>query len=471
MQFLSIEYLCFLAVTALCCRFCPLRSRSYLLLIASYLFYCSWSPRMAAALLVATVLCYVAALQLEALRGRRLASALTFATVSVLVLFLSFFKLRPLLCASCNPLIPLGVSYYTFRLISYVVDVYWGKYRAVSDFVPFASYVAFFPQLIAGPIQRESSFVPQVTGQSESKGRVLEGLLRMALGFAKKSIVADNLGLFVAWAYSHLHSGSALPSVVALYLYPLQLYADFSGLADVAIGSGLVLGIDAPENFNAPFLAKSITEFWRRWHMTLTAWVRDYVFMPVRMWTRDWGELGLALSLTVNMLLIALWHGFTLGFLVYGLFHSVFLVAETLTASRRHKACAANPVVDKVTNILGPIFVFHVVAIGSVFFRAPSWSSVAQLFAGFGSGLSRVSIDLWALAAPPNHHAWIALPAFMLIALADAYRRRHGFMLPEFAPRYWRWSLYGGVTTLWILIAFALLGSEKGADPFVYAMF
>ncbi len=471
MQFLSIEYLCFLAATATCARICPPRWRALALMIASYLFYCTWSPRMALVLLLATTLCYFTALRLEALRGRTLASVLTCVSVSALVLLLAFFKVRPLLCASCNPLIPLGVSYYTFRLISYMVDVYWGKYEAVHEFLPFAAYVAFFPQLIAGPIQREASFLPQLDSHGKTESRVVEGLVRMALGFAKKSIVADNLGLFVGWAYSHLHSGSALPSLVAFYLYPLQLYADFSGLVDIAIGSGLVLGINAPENFDAPFSAKSITEFWRRWHMTLTAWLRDYVFMPLRMLTRDWGNVGLTLSLTFNMLIIALWHGLTLGFVVYGLFHSLFLVTEALTAARRQRYYLANPASEKVANLLGPIFVFHVVAVGSVFFRSPSFTSVAQLFAGFGSGLYRAGTDLWALAAPPNHYAWIALPAYVLTAMADAYRRRRGFRLPLLAPRYVRWSVYGSVTAVWILIALTLLGSEKGADPFVYALF
>lgn len=471
MQFLSIEFVCFLAITATCLRVCPARWRSHLLLVTSYLFYCTWNPRMAVALFLATTLCYFTALRLQALRGRPTASALTCAAVSALVLFLAFFKLRPLLCASCNPIIPLGVSYYTFRLISYLIDVHWGKYEATREFVPFAAYVAFFPQMIAGPIQREASFLPQLDRPGKTESRVVEGLVRMALGFAKKSIVADNLGLFVGWSYGHLHSGSALPSLVALYLFPLQLYADFSGLVDIAIGSGLVLGIDAPENFDAPFSAKSITEFWRRWHMTLTAWLRDYVFMPVRMLTRDWGKFGLAFSVTVNMLLIALWHGVSLGFIVYGLIQSLFLIAESLTASQRQRYYVANPASEKVANVLGPIFVFQVVAMSSVFFRAPSLASVAQLFAGLGSGLHQAAIDYSALTAPPNHHALIALPAYVLIVMADAYRRRHGFRLPALAPRHIRWSVYGSVTVLWIFIALTLLGSEKGADPFVYALF
>jgi hypothetical protein len=189
------------------------------------------------------------------------------------------------------------------------------------------------------------------------------------------------------------------------------------------------------------------------------------------MFTRNWGEFGLALSLTVNMLLIALWHGVTLGFVAYGLFHSVFLVTEALTASRRQKYYVANPTAKKVANVIGSIYVFNVVAIGCVFFRAPSLASVAQLFAGLGSGLQHSVIDLGLLTAPPNHNAWIALPAFAFIAMAEAYRRRFGLRLPALASARLRWSVYGSVTVMWILIALTLLGSEKGADPFVYAMF
>jgi len=426
---------------------------------------------MAAVLLAVTVFCYFAGLWLVDPRRRAVAPWVAFGSVSLLAVYLVSFKLRPLLHLADNPLLPLGISYYVFRLISYLLDVYWGKCDAVDDFVPFAAYVAFFPQMIAGPIQRASSFIPQLQNQNAEKRRLLEGLVRMAVGFAKKSLVADNLGLFVGWAYGHLHSGSALPSLVALYLYPLQLYTDFSGLADIAIGSGLILGIEAPENFDAPFTAQSITEFWRRWHITLTSWIRDYVFIPLRMATRNLGNTGLAISLTVNMVLIGLWHGFTLGFLAYGLFQAVFLVGDVLTRSKRHEYYKHNPALAKLAAFAGPVFVYHVIAIGSVLFRAPSIPVVAQLFAGLGSGLHQAGTALGALIAPPNHHAWVALPAYALTAIADAYRRRYGLRLPSLAPRSLQWAAYACTVVMWILIALTLLASEKGANPFVYAFF
>lgn len=471
MQFVSIEFLCFLGVTVLCVRRFPVQWRSYILFASSYLFYCAWNWKLALLLFGVTSVSYCGALYSRKLGGTAGGSVVVGATVLLLVLLLTFFKLRPVLSPRSSLVIPLGMSYYTFRLIGYLLDVHWGKCSPVKDFVGFAAYVAFFPHILAGPIQRASSFIPQLRADNVHKPRTLEGLLRMALGFGKKVVVADNLGLFVGWAYSHLSTGSALPSVAALYLYPLQLYADFSGLTDIAIGSGLLLGIESPENFDAPFTAKSITEFWRRWHMSLTAWLRDYVFMPLRMATRDWGNAGLAFSLTVNMVLIGLWHGVSAGFLVYGLYHAAFLVSEALTSRRRENFFQSHPAFSKIADLLAPLFVFQVVAVGCVWFRAPSLAEAGRLFGDLGAGLGAAGRDLVWLTRPPNHHAWVALPAFALLALADTLRRKFGAQLSDLAPRQLRWSVYSGVAAMWVLIALALLATEKGADPFVYGLF
>jgi alginate O-acetyltransferase complex protein AlgI len=470
MQLLSAEFLCFLAVIAILSRLLPARAQCYLLLAASYIFYFTWDIRMAVGLLFLTTVVYCAGLLLRHVNGR-VTGAVAFTTIALLTLYLVSFKLRLALHPETGLVIPLGISYYTFRLLSYLLDVFWKKIEPERDFVAFAAYVAFFPQLVAGPIQRPASFLEQL-GTTTNRGRVFEGLMRMALGFAKKSLVADNLNLFVTSAYAHLSSGSALPSVVAFYLYPLQLYADFSGLTDIAIGAGLVLGIEGPENFNSPFSASSITEFWRRWNMTLTGWIRDYVFMPLRMVTRNWGKAGLCFSLVVNMLLIALWHGFSFGFLLYGIFHSICLIADTLTASSRKRLYVRHTEWSAIASFVGPVLVYHVVAFGSVLFRAPSFPVMGTLLAGFAVGLQQIRPAFDRLIAPPNHHAWVALPAFLLLELADAFRRRYSFRLPALAtPRWAEWSAYACVSVLWVLIAVTLLATEKGANPFVYALF
>ena len=218
MEFASFEFALFLVLTAVLFRICPRRWRAAFILVVSYVFYCTWDASMAVALFAATLLAYAVAIQLEKFRARKIAARLMLAAVSVLVLYLAFFKAKTLLHLGGSPLIPLGISYYTFRLISYIVDVYWGKLEAEHSFITFAAYVAFFPHMIAGPIQRASSFLPQIHQSSEP--RVLEGLARMMLGFFKKALIADNLALFVDYGYRHLHSGSSIPSLVSIYVYP-----------------------------------------------------------------------------------------------------------------------------------------------------------------------------------------------------------------------------------------------------------
>jgi alginate O-acetyltransferase complex protein AlgI len=471
MQFLSIEFLLFFAVTAIMFRVCPHRWHAHFLLVVSYAFYCTWSTTMGAVLLLLTMLCYYAGLAVERGRGTKWASQLIVATIAALVLCLVFFKSAHFLFAGQSLLIQLGVSYYTFRLISYLLDVHWGKMQAARTFVPFAAYVAFFPHMIAGPIQRALSFLPQLESQGEARDRTVEGLARVLLGYFKKAVVADNLALFVNYAYQHLHSSSSVPNLVAFYIYPLQLYTDFSALTDIAVGVALAFGIESPENFDAPFSAINISDFWRRWHMSLTSWLRDYVFIPLRMETRNWGDLGLAFSLSVNMVLIGLWHGFALTFLVFGILHAIFLSADVLTSTRRKKYYKGNVRVAKLASVFGPVLTYHMVALGNTLFRSPSLAVAWQVLAGFGSGFSQASNAFSSIVAPPAHRAWIAFPAFALTEIADTIRRRNGLQLPETVPSWARWSTCVCIAACFVFLALLFLARNSETNPFVYAFF
>jgi len=471
MQFLSIEFVLFFAVTAILFRLCPQRWHAHLLLAVSYAFYCTWSTSAAALLLLLTLVCYYVAHAVESWRGTKRGTWLTAASVAALVLYLSFFKSAHFLFAGQNILIPLGVSYYTFRLISYLVDVHWGKMDAAREFVPFAAFVGFFPHMIAGPIQGALSFLPQLDPKRKAHGRTVEGLARVLLGFFKKVVVADNLALFVNYAYLHTHSSSSVPNLVAFYIYPLQLYADFSGLTDIAVGVALVFGIVSPENFDAPFSAANISDFWRRWHMSLTSWLRDYVFIPLRMETRNWGVVGLVFSLSANMVLIGLWHGFALTFLLFGVVHAIFLSADVLTSSWRKKYFKRYVPLAKMAGVFGIVLTYHIVAFGDVLFRSPSLAVVWQVLAGFGSGFSHALNDLAKIAAPAAPHAWIAFPAFVLAEAADFARRRNRLRLPERAPQWRRWSTYVCVGLCFALVALLLLARNSETKPFVYELF
>jgi hypothetical protein len=223
--------------------------------------------------------------------------------------------------------------------------------------------------MVAGPIQRSSDFLAQIKADSAKNQRMSAGLRRILIGCFKKAVIADNLGGLIGAAYGH---GAAGSSLFAFYLFPFQLYADFSALTDIANGASLLLGIEAPENFNRPFSATSISQYWRRWHITLTTWLTDYVFTPLRMATRQAGNWGLALSLTINMVLIGLWHEVSWTFLVFGLIHAIFLLADALTARSRSKFFKQHKGWDRAADWFGPIFTFHLVALAMVFVRSAS---------------------------------------------------------------------------------------------------
>jgi D-alanyl-lipoteichoic acid acyltransferase DltB (MBOAT superfamily) len=365
-------------------------------------------------------------------------------------------------------IVPLGISYYSFKLISYLLDVYWGKMEPAQRLIPFAGYVAFFPQIIAGPIQRSEDFLSQVGGA----GTVLPGILRIAWGLAKKLIIADHLAPAVNYVYTHV-TGLHGAWSIGFYLWPLQLYADFSALTDIAIGTGRLFGIEGPENFNRPFTATTISDYWRRWHMSLTNWLGDYVFTPLRMTTRNLGNLGLVLSLTINMLAIALWHGISWGYFLFGVIHSVYLVADSLSARSRKRLSKQHPQWEGPRHLLGWFITFHCVCLALVFFRAASISDALYLIRHTWSNLSDFSGVLQPNGLNSARTFAIGLAGYAVLEICERYRPdRWLAQIRTSGPRYLRWSLYASAACA-LAIGFALLvaASAGPKNPFVYAVF
>ncbi len=340
MTFTSFRFLLFLPLIVAVYQIVPVRLRVLFLLGASYAFACTWSVRAAAAMAVATVFTFFAGKLAGDTSSQRRAYAAFSSAIAVLTLYLAFFKIAAVLPFGRfgRLAIPLGLSYYTFKLMSYVIDIYWGKIEPAQSFMEFAAAIAFFPQLVAGPIQRPGDFLTQVqlaeirpTQVSPARTALWMGLSRLVWGLAKKVLIADNLAPTVNYVFAHVRGLHGVELLAGFYLFPLQMYADFSALTDIALGMGLLFGIQGPENFNRPFTAFSISDFWRRWHMSLTNWLADYVFTPLRMATRSAGTAGLALSITINMLAVGLWHGLTWGYFVFGLVNAAYLVGDVLT--------------------------------------------------------------------------------------------------------------------------------------------
>ena len=470
MSFTEPLFLLYLTICVGLNRLCPARLRPAFLLAASYVFYFTWSPAAAGLLAVVTLLTFGAGLAVEKARLAEKTAWLGPLAAILLTAYLMAFKVALLTPARgiAGLVMPLGISYYSFKLISYLLDVHWGKMDAEKGLLNFAAYVAFFPQIVAGPIQRPASFFEQLPPKPLS---TLDPLLRIAWGLLKKLLIADNLAPTVNAIYAHVTGLHGAPLWIGLYLFPLQLYADFSGLTDIAIGSGQLLGITGPENFNRPFTAGSISDFWRRWHMSLTTWLVDYVFVPLRMASRRAGALGLSFSIAVNMVAIGLWHGLTGSYLCFGLINAGYLILETLTGKRRAKFFKKNPEWDKAGSWLGWLLTFHLILIAEVFFRAQHVSDAVCLLAHLWSGLAGSLALLQNVMAMRS--LLVGLVGYLILELGERYRPdrwlRERYVS---APRWIRWSYYSAGAMFGIFgLALLFVHTAGKRAAFLYEIF
>ena len=384
MLFSSPEFLfAFLPLFLLIYFAVPRTAKNPVLLIAGIFFYFTTSGELTSILILSILFNYVIALSIADATERKRKILLIFAVVINIVPllyykyssflfdalqgFLYFIGMNIAIVAPKPPL-PIGISFFTFQAVSYILDIYWARVRPARSLIDFGMYHSCFPQLIAGPIVRYEEIEREVYQRIVRLDDLYNGCVQFCFGLAKKVVLADNMGA-VANPLFDLSSGS-LPPIAAwcgAIAYTLQIYFDFSGYSDMAIGLGRMLGFHFPENFNQPYLSVSITEFWRRWHMTLSRWFRDYVYIPLGGNRRS--LLRTLLNLQVVFFLCGLWHGAGYGFVVWGLYHGLLLTVERLAAhsfgnaGRRLQPSWTLPV-------FGWCYTIVAVMIGWVIFRA-----------------------------------------------------------------------------------------------------
>ncbi len=389
MLFSSIGYLfAFLPAVLLLYFLTPDRWKNYLLLLASLFFYFTGEPAYTLLLIASAVFNYLAALAMDRLAPGSMRKGLLALLVAINLSALIFFKYAEPLTAMINLLpgvnlplpnvaLPLGISFYTFQAMSYTIDVYRGTAKLQKNPFAFATYLCLFPQLIAGPIVRYTDVERALVSRTHSVNKIAEGLTRFTVGLTKKVLLANNLGEICA-----LYRSSEEPSVLFIWLYAicftLQIYFDFSGYSDMAIGLGRVFGFDFPENFNYPYLSGSITDFWRRWHMTLSGWFRDYVYIPLG--GSRVGKLRWLFNLLVVWALTGLWHGSGGGvgnFVLWGALYGLLLCLEKLFLLKLWKRLP----------VMGHVFTLAVTLFGFVLFGADGFAGAARDFAClFGAG-------------------------------------------------------------------------------------
>jgi D-alanyl-lipoteichoic acid acyltransferase DltB (MBOAT superfamily) len=477
MSFNSLGFAAFLPLVFLVFHAVREEHRWFALLVASYVFYASFgAPRLLLALLLVSVATYTLGLCMARSSSSRNRRAALWAGITVNLLALGSLRYVPLLSTTGPPLpLAIGVSYYTLQAISYLLDVYAEATPAESHPGYLALYLALFPRLLQGPIERAADLLPQLRRPRPFRyDEARHGLLLFAWGLFKKVMVADSLALYVNKAYGDVHAHAGLPLLLATYGYAAQIYYDFSGYTDMALGTARLFGLRLTQNFNFPYLATSIAEFWRRWHISLSRWLLDYLFMPIQVGLRRWRAAGTVLALLVTFALCGLWHGARPNFIVWGLLHGTLMSVALATAPLRRRLGRNLSLARRVSAVgldstrLGEaaqvFLTFNLVCFTWVFFRADTLSDALYVSTHLFSG--PVALSSFLLFFGPRQ--LVLTVAALGLAVAAAGRDREtiaGESFRNLRPVV-RWASYYALvaTMLWSL-------ATRRSEPFVYFQF
>ncbi|MBL6962864.1 MAG: MBOAT family protein [Bacteroidetes bacterium] len=471
----------------------PQRSRWLLLLVASYVFYMFWMPSYALLLFLSTSTVYLTALLMAGIHEKKKRKKYLWISVLVNLGLLFFFKYFNLFSDSViglfsilglhlnsptlSILLPVGISFYTFQALGYSFEVYHGRQKAEAHFGHFALFVSFFPQLVAGPIERSKNLLPQIKSLDAQfeYNRVSSGLKLILWGFFKKVVVADNLGILVNEIYDHPDLYGGLSFAIASILFGFQIYCDFAGYSDIAIGTARIMGVRLMLNFRTPFFSTSVSDFWKRWHISLSTWLRDYLFLPLA-WTfskklkKD--KYGLLKSnsiiyisaILLTFALTGLWHGAQWTFVLWGLIHALYLLLEFFTKKHRKKLLSFFGISKKSYGIkfLSILFTFSLVSFAWIFFRA---GSVSEAFHIVSKIFSHWEYNIYPLL-DKGFYVLGGLFSLLLLFIVELFMKNKPFEeLFLNRPRFIRWSFYYLLLTLIIFMGYF------GDVEFIYFQF
>lgn len=484
MLFNSLEYLLFFPLVVALYFALPFRMRWVALLAASYYFYMSWKAEYAVLILIATFVNYAAAIQIHRSKNHSIRKNYLVLSLVVSLGILFVFKYFNFFMDSASStagaiglgwespalrlLLPIGISFYTFQALSYTIDVYLGRQEPERHPGIFALYISFFPQLVAGPIERAGRLLPQFKKKHDfDYERVTDGLKLILWGFFKKLVIADRLAIYVNQVYGNPTDHTGLPLIIATYFFAFQIYCDFSGYSDIAIGSARVMGFDLMDNFNRPYFAKNPVEFWRRWHISLSTWFRDYLYIPLG--GSRVSRKRLYLNLAVVFLITGLWHGAAWTFVVWGGIHGLYIIGYNMSRGLREKAntklgLVRYPGMMKYVNVF---VTFNLVSFAWIFFRANSMSDALYIAGHLFSGINAGQFTLKALSGkmvPAEFIIAVASILFMeVVHLIQRHSHMRSFLTDK--PLWLRWPIY------YILMFSILLLGVFGANEFIYFQF
>lgn len=480
-----------------------------LLLSASCYFYMTFIPKYILILAITITIDYFAGLGFEKFKGRKRKWLLVLSILSNIGM-LGFFKYfnfanenlaslanfigwnYPL--NSLEIILPIGLSFHTFQSLSYTIEVFRGRQKVERHFGYLATYVMFYPQLVAGPIERPQNILHQLhSEQNFDYQRITDGLKWMAWGMFKKVVIADRMAILVDPAYSSPtdYSGPAL--VFATLAFAIQIYCDFSGYSDIALGSAQVMGIKLMKNFDHPYFSKSISEFWRRWHISLSTWFRDYLYIPLG--GNQVAKSRWVFNLFITFLISGLWHGANWTFVIWGALHGLYVVFFGLTGKLWRQVSSALRVdrFQKLANAFSTLVTFTLVTYAWIFFRANNLSDALYitkgLFSGWENYLSQSKIilseglratqfdaalnSIFSIFSPltsePRSFIVITFLALCVLITIEIKQFRGDFLQDlNLQPTYIRWVLYSLIITITLMFGTAYTGAQR---PFIYFQF
>ena len=458
-----------------------LMAQNLFLLLGSYAFYAWWDWRFLSLIIGSSILNYILGIQIQKSNNNKIKRWLVglsiFQGIGLLVLYkyadffiVSFVDLSKALglnsnLHTLNLILPLGISFYTFRTLSYILDIYKNKIKATTNWVAFFSYVAFFPSLISGPIDRASTLIPQIEKKRHFDPMQMSDAMRQILwGLFKKMVIADNCAALTNQIFDNYLTYPASSLVLGAFFFTIQVYADFSGYSDMAIGVARLLGFNVSKNFNYPFFSQTIAEFWQKWHISLTSWMTDYVFAPLNIAFRDYGNLGLILAILLNFLAVGIWHGANWTFLFYGFIQACLFVPMilrgTLFKKKKFQKDRIWPTFGEFRNMLST---FVLIMFTNVIFRVEKVSQAFEYFKRI------ISSTLFSIPEITNNrtNAIIALIFIAILLIVEWLQRNreHGLEISKIKPVFLRFSIY------YALIFCIIYFGASGNNQFIYFKF
>lgn len=474
MLFNSFEFAIFLPLVFLLYWFLfnkHLKWQNFFLLVVSYIFYGWWDWRFLLLIVFSTTLDFWVGMQLGKMQEQKKRKFLFGISCLVNLGVLGFFKyynffidnlvscfaalgiyLNPF---SLNIILPVGISFYTFQSLSYTIDIYRNKMKPTTDFISFAAFISFFPQLVAGPIERATHLLPQFHKQRHfNYDNARNGMQQILWGLFKKIVIADSCAVYVNQIFENYHTLPGSTLLLGVIYFSFQIYCDFSGYSSIAIGTAKLFGFSLMTNFSFPYFSRNVSEFWRNWHISLSTWFRDYVYFPLG------GSYGTLLKTIRNTLVVfalsGLWHGANWTFIVWGVLNGLFLLPGIIF-SKKIKKNPETKLFPPVLELLQIIGTFFLIALTWVFFRAQNVSEAIEYL--------QILFSTSLFVYPVQHGMALMLPLLLILITIEWLQKNHiNLLQAKIVPLYLRWSIY-------LTLVITCLVFFKQNQPFIYFQF